>query len=68
MSVSPVEPQSLGDLSPDDVARALREQLAAAKRRMRAYRDEMEACGLAQASQPDGADPSTDADRAGLQS
>ncbi|MDB5475495.1 MAG: hypothetical protein JWP49_1006 [Phenylobacterium sp.] len=48
MSKPPVEPPSWADdQTPDEVARAMREQLDAAKRRMRAYRDEMEASGLA---------------------
>jgi hypothetical protein len=62
MRVPPVEPQSWGeDENPEpnaeDVARALREQLAVAKRRMRAYREEMEASGLAKAPASDASDP-----------
>jgi hypothetical protein len=57
MSKAPVEPQSWTDnQTPDEVARAMRAQLDAAKRRMRDYRDEMEASGLATGPAADAAD------------
>ena len=57
MPTPSVETKRAEPRDPEAIARRLRDELACAKARMRAYREEMEASGLARPRAPDEAKP-----------